>query len=243
MEPLGDPTPFKDLLPPSLYAQAHEKYLEDQVLKFICSDCFDKQLSDLKTEIIETEGMLTRSRYIEFLNDITWNDVFCEECVSLARKNLTVPEYVAKIEPLLLKEDYWDAYLENCVGCSDEATIVSWDFETLTLEQALVLRNFPDRVPAFCDERMKVREIHYTDMLFKKKYCSACIGHYIKENTHKIVAWNHVARYDGDEFVQKVLWCPSLWCSHCLYTPLFSLDTEYSCNIIELRPNKIRRYV
>lgn len=252
---------------PDKITRSIERYR--RILNNTCDEC----VKVLKTLVCEKYGdsietstatatfnstRFIKALYIEYLNHFQ----FCKECVmkSMDGSNRLQhhQHYLDRLVHLLSDENYWENYLHQVLELDDEADIIDWNFKMLTLEQALVLKNYPEhRLPAFCDEYMRVVSSSYTTTWKSKKYfslpkyCSLCVTNHIGETTEDADdeeydeeggnAFRHVlhtTRVCADHIIEQYFWDDSEWCSDCKYTPLFSLvyedDDIYDTDIIYL---------
>lgn len=207
-----------------------------------CYDCLvDESNDDKKTidEVLSTMRRLFKTTYIEF----------CYACVQTLQANRQF--YIERMNHLMLGEDYWKAYLKEVLSC-DESDIANWDFKSLTVEQALILKNHPEYVPEFCDEVNMVITTSYSTRYTGQKLCSSCVGEQLKNDSDTLKEWfgketvdgifssTRCMRQSGESILQDFLWNKSQWCSNCLYKPLFVIATDdddcFDFNVILLNP-------
>lgn len=225
---------FQYTLPSTIYRNLK---MHRRTYNYLCDSCFNALLDKCHSESIENvllELYKLCQNYYEF----------CSDCVEKLKKSKE--EYIKRITYLFIDKDYWDSYLENIMECR-ASDISVWDFKSLTLEQALILKNHPDDFPEFGDEYMDILTIEHMPTFHGKTYCSVCIGSVIKSDvlTPHFITATQRTKISAEDLAEKYLWNDSAWCSKCLYTPLFDfLDDDYdyyNLDVVYLNETLIRK--
>nr|DBA13115.1 TPA: ORF1-like protein [Oryctes rhinoceros nudivirus] len=216
-----------------------------KIANSLCVDCYDHILDKCADDKKTTDVIMMDMRRL-FETSYTG---FCYECVQKLKTNREL--YIKRMNQLLLDEDYWKSYLEEVLLC-DESDIAEWDFKSLTVEQALILKNHPEYVPQFCDEDNMIITTSYSTRYIPQKLCASCVGDQLKKDSETLNEWfgkdavdgifssTRCRRQSGESVLKDFLWDKSQWCSNCLYRPLFVIESDdddgLDSNVIILNP-------
>lgn len=187
---------------------------------------------------------------------LPYNYKFCMNCIQNFKSRLSMKEYSKIISYLMDEYDtFWYSFMANVVHCIP-ANMLYWNFQCLTLDQALALKNHPNTIPEFCDEIVKIR---INAFFCKKKqpitinkipkcnfYCLPCA--IICKQQYKCPEDILITRITSTNFMHSpfinpeivylsnlkllndILYCEKFWCKRCERIPLFEIICNYDSN-------------
>lgn len=217
-----------------------DKIVEFQkMIRLVCPSCLSYYILCQVDSLVDIVDKLR-----DLIKD---DDYFCVTCVTELKRNRDL--YIERMPGLLSKDGYWDAYVTNIMKCQPE-DIGDWDWKNLTLEQALLIKNHPNRIPNFCDETVRVICATYTAGFgnISIKFCSMCVGKSLDLNCSipYLMRTTSCSKISAEDFVNNYMHDESMWCSSCLYTPLFDLfrsgGSYFNVDIVHLKQIALKEH-
>lgn len=179
---------------------------------------------------------------------------FCMDCIIKYKTKFSVFEYWAQITSLMKGHyAYWSDFLKYVIH-SDIGDIMDWNFASLSLDQALVLKNYPHNAPIFCGNYVRVKIAAFTlcDKFWRiyprwkemqrgyNYFCLQCALISKKQSGKKfdlvsITSINSISSHtviiNQRKLLHDVIWEDFFWCKRCKRTPLFEItNCEYNDN-------------
>lgn len=129
-----------NLLPTSLLNEVMVFKNMWERIRHYCKMCLDLELHVYNTAV-------------ELGKPSRWKYTFCKDCIRNFKLRLSTKEYSKTISYLMGESDiFWYSFMAGVVP-----NMSYWNFQCLTLDQALALKNHPWTIPQFCGEIVKIR--------------------------------------------------------------------------------------
>lgn len=116
-------------------------------------------------------------------------------------------------------EMFWDALLDAMDFKEDD--IIDWQLDSLTLEQLLLLQNYPDRFPTFASEYVHILAVRYNTPKVQN-LCQECASFYCKVDG--CIERTTYTRFYHAEKIVDFIRDPQQWCNICKKRALFRMS-------------------
>lgn len=201
-----------------------KKYIKRYRLmsSIICGECLELSFNKINADGDKTFWETMDILYDEFYHR---HDEFCPKCFDVLTSVQSAASVTYRINVLstLLKDStYWHKAHDTM-----EQSCVFWDVRNLSLTQALMLKNIPDE--DFWEEELRLVCLSYRTVSDDRLLCSHCIK---LECTKHVLVTNSFEVVSSENYILDYLQSESMWCSACLYRPLFTPiyeDEHYYC--------------
>lgn len=141
----------------------------------------------------------------------------------LSVKN-SLPQHLYReyLETLIeTNDDFWYE-LMDCMGYR-ENDIIDWPMQNLTLEQQILLQNYPHEMPSFATEYIHIIITRY-DCLQKKNVCIECARKYctVSDIIQRCMRIQYISIFDIITFLRD----SNNWCCACKKRALFCWSND-----------------
>lgn len=159
--------------------------------------------------------------------DVLLSEVSKRKISFLVLKCLPKSLYLELFYEYIEEEKHWEQLFETFFGCQEEDALDQ--LYDLSLEQAIILQNHPEKCPEFGYEKnyfiLTTYSVNFSDD--KSAYCYECCQNFQKQSTSLnkvIIETVNISIIDIEDLLPEIKDNDSNWCNDCLYKPLFRVE-------------------